>query len=219
MHADQALLYPLAFLFAEHTDAVLHVLADAPDTLAGVAARWAAELGHVHGTFVLNVHILGAAQLLDRWPRALETMVDGDPLPAPDGVIVTRSRARAAPQYARISAGAKMIKELVGLYEQTESHGHQPDVAAAAESDDEWCDEPVEYNGACVVLTRPPRRDRRRQRGRGRGRRRGAGARGYRAARPWHVPAHVLPRARQRAGRERGQQPERQRARRACAHN
>ncbi|WFD33515.1 hypothetical protein MCUN1_000328 [Malassezia cuniculi] len=145
-----AMLYPLAFLFAEHADAVLQLLADAPDTLAGVASRWAEELGHVHGTFLVNVHILGVAQLLDRWPAALEAQVDGDPLPMPDGIIITRSKARETPQYSRIAAGAKMLKELIGIYEQAESNGDRGDrtsaavaaaAAAGAEYDDEWCDE------------------------------------------------------------------------------
>ena len=143
-----ALLYPLAFLFAEHTDAVLHVLADAPDTLARVAARWAAELAHVHGTFVLNVHILGATHLLDRWPAALDTPVDGDPLPAPAGMIITRSRAANA-QFSRIPAGAKMLKELLEVVAPAAPATDAATdtaalAAAAADADyaDEWCDEP-----------------------------------------------------------------------------
>lgn len=94
-----ALLFPLAYLVAEHTDAVLAQLQSTPlgptSALEVLVRVWLRELGHVHSWFVGNVHLLGLGQLLERGPPLLDEMrVEGDVLPRPEGGILTRSRAQ-----------------------------------------------------------------------------------------------------------------------------
>lgn len=84
-----ALLFPLAYLVAEHTDAVVAQLSAVPlgdaSALVAMVRVWLAEVAHVHSWFVLNVHVLGLARLLSHWPAQLDTLlVDGPVLPAPD---------------------------------------------------------------------------------------------------------------------------------------
>lgn len=153
-----ALLFPLAYLFAEHTEPVVHVLHTIPlsteTALQAVVRRWLAEIEHVHSWFVLNVHIAGLCQLLAHWPAPLESMhVDGDILPkSSDGtcpekltvpVIITRSRAKASTygmptyvavqQYQQIPAFAKAVKVLLQEWKQA-----QEKAAAAASDAPKW---------------------------------------------------------------------------------
>lgn len=104
-----ALLFPLAYLFAEYTDATIAQLSEMQLSgrcaLEVVVAMWLREVTHVHGWFVQNVHVLGLTRLLDHWPMALEGVcVDGDalmeedrasPRGPTDAGIITRSRARS----------------------------------------------------------------------------------------------------------------------------
>lgn len=81
-----ALLFPLAYLVAEHTDAVLAQLLNTQlgetSALEVLVRVWLREVGHVHSWFVGNVHLMGLAQLLERGPPLLDEMrVDGDVLP------------------------------------------------------------------------------------------------------------------------------------------
>lgn len=94
-----ALLFPLAYLMAEHTDAVLAQLQSTQlgdaSALEVLVRMWLREVGHVHSWFVGNVHLLGLGQLLERGPPLLDEMrVDGDVLPKHEPGIVTRSRAK-----------------------------------------------------------------------------------------------------------------------------
>lgn len=151
-----AMLFPMAYLFAEHTSAVVQLLADAQvegadgpeNALRAVVRTWLAEMEHVHSWFVRNVHILGITHLFDQWPAQLDALlVNGEVLPLDTDLIITRSRAKALPtRHAQIPAAAKVLKQAVHEWEQAAPR-HDGAARAAAENaelddgDAEWDDE------------------------------------------------------------------------------
>ena len=151
-----AMLFPMAYLFAQHTSAVVQLLADAQvqgadgpeNALRAVVRTWLAEMEHVHSWFVRNVHILGITHLFDQWPAQLDTLlVNGEVLPLDTDLIITRSRAKALPtRHAQIPAAAKVLKQAVHEWEQAAPR-HDGAARAAAENaelddgDAEWDDE------------------------------------------------------------------------------
>ncbi|WFD08012.1 hypothetical protein MVES1_003381 [Malassezia vespertilionis] len=156
------ILFPLAYLFAEHTEAILSLLhgmqVGTQNALVLVVTKWLADVGHVVGPAMLRVHILGLGRLLEHWPAALgDVRVEGALLPSTgDGTrftilteaIITRSRAKSMQLYEMIPANAKLVQLLVQDWQraamQDEEKSASPKLTAAmlanaeGKDDDEW---------------------------------------------------------------------------------
>ncbi|WFD31237.1 hypothetical protein MSPP1_002271 [Malassezia sp. CBS 17886] len=144
-----ALLYPVAFLVAEHTADVLRVFAEMPPAptgapqrvLDGVVAKWLAEFEHVHSAFVINVHVLGLTHLVEQWPAELDALrVQGDVIP-----IETDDT-----QYAEIPARAKALQLLAHEWDDAQKkrvarerseRSELPTTAIPDDGAEEWADD------------------------------------------------------------------------------
>lgn len=145
-----ALLFPLAYLFAEHTAAVVSLLAQStvaePEggdkrALDAVVTVWLDEFEHVHRPFVMNVHILGLTHLFDKWPSFLnDLVVNGEAIHNDTDLIITRSRAKTSKcaherhsnetvptEYERIPACAALLKLLLAEYDEAADGGDSGD--------------------------------------------------------------------------------------------
>lgn len=149
------LLYALAYLMAHHAEAVVAQL-DATELDGGESAlvtfvrRWLADVLYTTTPDMLQEHMTALMQLFQHWTPSLQHLfVDGDVLPAPDHVIMTRSRAKANQQYEQIPASTKVLKLLLQEYATSRKlldEAHARDVQAKAPLEeqldhDEWSDE------------------------------------------------------------------------------
>ena len=156
-----ATLFPLQFLFAQHTDEVVRLLSATSvgegDALRAVVAKWLEHAELAIGHAVTNLHLLALARFYTQWPASLDTLtVKGDVRAVPadgtweyaDAVIVTRSKARSAELYDAIPARVKVAQLLVHDFQaQADERSHAADLAAAvdmgavAEDADGWEDD------------------------------------------------------------------------------
>lgn len=148
-----ATLFPLQFLFAQHTDEVVRLLSATSvgegDALRAVVAKWLEHAELAIGHAVTNLHLLALARFYTQWPASLDTLtVKGDVRAVPADVIVTRSKARSAELYDAIPARVKVAQLLVHDFQaQADERSHAADLAAAvdmgavAEDADGWEDD------------------------------------------------------------------------------
>lgn len=154
-----ALLLPLQFLVAQHTDAALALLAtptagaDAP--LAAVVAQWLDHADLVLGRALGNLHTLALARLYTQWPAALDALEVRGGVRAlhADAGIVTRSRARSAELYERVPARVRAASLLAHAFQaQDDERAAAADLAAAVDlgagGDEEGWEDDEEANAA-----------------------------------------------------------------------
>lgn len=149
------LLYALAYLMAHHAEAVVAQL-DATELDGGESAlvvfvrRWLADVLYTTTPDMLQEHFAALMQLFRHWTPSLQHLsVDGDILPAPDHMIMTRSRAKTHQQYEQIPASTKVLKLLLQEYvtsKRSLDEAHARDIQAKAPlqdrlDHDEWSDE------------------------------------------------------------------------------
>ena len=140
---------------AHHAEAVVAQLAateleGGESALVTFVRRWLDDVLYTTTPDMLQEHMTALMQLFQHWTPSLQHLfVDGDVLPAPDHVIMTRSRAKAYQQYEQIPASTKVLKLLLQEYATSRKlldEAHARDVQAKAPLEeqldhDEWSDE------------------------------------------------------------------------------